>query len=65
MKTVALTVPEGDKCEGCMFLEINYFFPRPAAKCKLFQKDLSAHWKYGDLDVGSIEKCDLCPREET
>ena len=60
---ITLSVPDGDKCEGCMFLRIGYMDNR--ADCALFPAErLHAAFEYGDIVAGSIEKCDGCPSNE-
>lgn len=54
-----LEVPDGDKCKGCIFLRI-MFLP-DIAKCVLFKCDLKSKYKYGEMDIETIEKCSDCP----
>jgi len=60
---IQLQVPEGDKCEGCMFLDIDMMHSH--AKCNLFQLDvLDYRMDFGQVDIKSIKKADSCPRSK-
>jgi hypothetical protein len=56
---ITLQVPEGEKCEGCMFLSVHFW--NDTASCMLFDEgNLSAQRKHGDIDPSTIKKCDRC-----
>jgi len=59
---IALKVPDGYKCAGCMFLDFDGFDSR--ADCLLFRGRLTYRMEYGDVDVKSITKCSECPVDD-
>ena len=60
---IQLQVPEGDKCEGCMFLGTDMM--NSSAKCNLFPLEkLYYRLDFGQVDIKSIKKADSCPRSK-
>lgn len=58
---IALEVPAGEKCNGCMFLSIGESYDKP--RCALFGYIiLKCHRKNGELF--HIWKCEQCPKME-
>ena len=59
---ITLQVPEGDRCDGCMFLRIHHVHFNPnRAECVLFKCDLIALHEYGYINRDTIKKCNECP----
>ena len=63
MSDICLSVPKGNHCSGCMFLDIDY--THNFAHCTLFNEKLSAMMDFGGVDESSITKLYKCPTEVT
>jgi len=59
MSEIILKVQGGNKCEGCMFLDIDLF--ETYVECLLFNARLEYTKKYGDIDISTIQKHSSCP----
>ena len=60
---ITLKIPEGDKCKGCMFMDID--FMHNYAKCQLFANEpLSHKMSYGGIETATIRKLAQCPTDE-
>ena len=61
---ITLQIPEGCHCEGCMFLDAEWYRLAPA--CRLFGADLTGDCdaETGQIAIGSIKKSDMCPKEQ-
>lgn len=55
---VALQIPDGNRCEDCMFLKVYYFDNH--AECLLFGGRLQWDYEYGNIVEKTIKKCDKC-----
>lgn len=64
MKQIVLQIPEGEFCEGCMFLQKELFASPMRLSCNLFAgKSLEYHVERGGkIDFNAIRKCACCPR---
>lgn len=60
MGEIILRIPDGKKCDGCMFLNIDFMKDIP--QCNLFNCVLDFRKNWGDVDRDSITKCDRCPK---
>ena len=55
---MALEVPAGKRCDGCMFLDVNF---KNSAICNLFHKNQKFRLERGEINIKSIEKLPACP----